>query len=150
MIQWVLPLDIITPNTSEHWSKQYARNKKNKLLMAAKWSFLKEKPKPPLYIILERLYDPSKRQKLYDLDNIVGAFKGVQDSIADLIIPGLLPGRADAPSLGLQWQYTQTAASEKGCRITIKSPQEYYDDMLAEALETRKIQMEALKNLKEA
>jgi len=52
-----------------------------------------------------------------DDDNLPGALKFVRDAVADWLIPGLLPGRADGDPR-LKWEYEQIAG-EPGVRIEI-------------------------------
>ena len=44
------------------------------------------------------------RHRLLDADNLAASFKFLQDCVADTILPGLAPGRADA---FFQWEYAQ-------------------------------------------
>lgn len=41
-----------------------------------------------------------------DYDNMVYAFKGIRDAVADLMLPGLAEGKADGDER-LEWAYNQ-------------------------------------------
>lgn len=60
--------------------------------------------------------------RLWDETNYIYSCKGVQDSIADLLIPGLAPGRADG-SKDITWVYKQEKSKIKGVRIQIEANQ---------------------------
>lgn len=107
MIEWILPLEIQSPNIKEHWSKIYARNNRNKDRLQTVWSSIKYKPTPPCTVSLQRLYNPSIHQKLWDEDNYSSALKGIRDIIADFLVPGKAPGQADNLKHGIKFQYDQ-------------------------------------------
>lgn len=90
-------------NSSEHWSKKSARHKKQK-----KWVRIYMNGKgihPPCHIKLTRIAP----RKLDKDDNLPTSFKYIKDYIADVIKPGLAPGRADDDET-ITWDYAQ----EKG------------------------------------
>lgn len=129
MIEWILPLEIQSPNIREHWAKTYARNKRNKTKLAAQFALEPHKPQIPCVVSLERLYNPSKHERRMDAEeNLRMAFKGVKDTIADLILPGMAPGQADEGH-GISWQYDQITATRKGVRIIIVSQDEIDEAM---------------------
>jgi hypothetical protein len=68
----------------------------------------------PVVIILTRI----SSRKLDD-DNLPTAFKWIRDSIADYIIPGLKPGRAD-DNKGLTFVYRQEKGKPKEQAIRIQ------------------------------
>ena len=51
-----------------------------------------------------------------DDDNLVTAFKWIRDKVADLITPGMAPGRADNIK-GLSFAYRQEKAPRDGFKI---------------------------------
>lgn len=115
MIDWTLPLDLVSPNIKEHWRETCRRNKKNNWTIRVK--FLKEPPGIlylPCIVTITRL-----APRALDEDNFIYACKGIKDSIADLLIPGLAPGRADG-SKDIQWVYKQEKHKNKGVRIQIE------------------------------
>lgn len=78
-----------TANISEHWAKRSARQKKEKFLVRHFLSPYDLKNTKTITLIR---HAPRK----LDEDNLAYAFKHIRDCIADLIIPGMAPGRADA------------------------------------------------------
>lgn len=117
MFEIIHDLEIVSPNKKEHWAKNYARNKQNTNILVKYFMLKEEIPRPPCSVILERLY--TARMKPFDDDNLISAFKGLKDSIADILIPGLAPGQADNPKHGITWQYSQSRDTKKAIRITI-------------------------------
>lgn len=70
----------------------------------------------PCHIQLTRL-----SPRMLDSDNLQGALKYIRDSVADYLIPGLQPGRADGDTR-LSWSYSQEKAKTKGIRISFFDP----------------------------
>lgn len=125
MVSWILNLQVCTPNrSSTHWGSKFKQNKLNKRILGNQWLYEKDKPSPPCTVTIERLYNPSKREKRWDDDNWVSACKGIRDSLADLLVPGLSPGQADNPKHGITFEYDQLTSVQKGVRIVIKTKQE--------------------------
>lgn len=56
--------------------------------------------------------------RMYDYDNLVAAFKGIRDTIASLLVPGLRPGQADSNS-GITWIYSQKKGAPKEYALEI-------------------------------
>lgn len=54
-----------------------------------------------------------------DEDNHLSAFKHLRDSVADILIPGLKPGRADGDKR-LTWRYVQERGKVKEHAIKIE------------------------------
>lgn len=92
-------------NTHQHWRKKYERTKRQQKAVKLMWLAQRPSIGLPCKVVLIR-----KGPRELDFSNLVYAFKGVQDSVADLIIPGLAPGQADGPNRGIEWGYAQ----EKG------------------------------------
>jgi hypothetical protein len=67
----------------------------------------------PCHIVLTRI-----GKKKLDSDNLPMSMKWVRDAVADQLIPGLLPGRADDDSR-ITWDYAQEIAKEYAVRIEI-------------------------------
>jgi len=121
MIEFTLDLKIVSANATGHWIKRYNLNKKNAAIIKKYWLTLKPKPKAPCTVTLERIYSPSFNQKKFDAhDNLRTSFKGVVDIIADLLVPGLPPGKADDEVHGITWEYLQTKGPEPRVRIKIE------------------------------
>lgn len=79
-----------------HWSKRHKRNKRNAMsLLPIKYDIPKQLP---CVIRLTRLA-PRK----LDSDNLAYAFKGIRDTLADFIKPGLAPGRADDKDINFEY-----------------------------------------------
>jgi len=128
MIEWILQLEIQSPNVKEHWGKIHARNKKNRRLITYEWMMIDHKPIAPCTVQLQRLYNPSKKQKPYDVEeNLRMAFKGIKDIIADILIPGMAPGQADEGH-GIAWKYDQLTAMRSGVRIIIMTQEEIEEE----------------------
>lgn len=127
MIEWILPLEIVSPNKNQHWTKRHSLNKKNANIISHKWLLEDERPTPPCFVTLQRLYNPKRLQKLWDDDNWIGGCKGIRDTIAALLVPGLAPGRADDAGKGIKFFYEQLTANTKGVRIIIMTQDEIDD-----------------------
>ena len=137
MIDWMLPLDIVSLNTKSHWSKDYARNRSNRRLIEYKWNIEQPNILPPCVVRLERHYSTPKRQKRLDDDNYIGslAIKGIRDSIAGILVPKLAPGRADHAKYGIKFYYAQTPTKSDGMiRIIIATENEYQELIERESL----------------
>ena len=130
MIELTLKLDIVSPNAAGHWAKAHFRNKQNARIIGSHWLTLPNpKPKPPCKIYLERIWCKKDKGKAMDYGNLVGALKGVQDSIAALVNPGAVlyyirkgkrvknPGRADDECDGIEFFYEQTESDFSAIKI---------------------------------
>jgi hypothetical protein len=107
---WPIPT-ISESNACEHWRKRHKRTVQQKKQV---WAYLSEEQPMltlPCHIHLIRL-----SPRYLDHDNLPGSFKHVIDAIADYIIPGLKPGRADGDSR-LSWSYSQEKSKKKGIRV---------------------------------
>lgn len=114
-IDWTLPILLQSPNVVEHWTQRHKRNKKIHRILWAKW--IKEKPGIllPCKVILTRL-----GPRLWDEINNIYSFKGLQDSITQMIFPEKARGQGDNDPR-ITWQYGQQKAKTKGVRIQIES-----------------------------
>lgn len=100
-------------------------NRKNKALFyLSVMEYRQNHPKmliaAPCDVTITRLYNPSRKQKQWDIDNWIASCKPIRDMVADMIIPGLEPGQADSTSRGIHFYYDQDASQKKGVRIRIK------------------------------
>jgi hypothetical protein len=103
---WNLQLKVVSEaNISEHWSKAHKRHKIQKRVIRYFMGDISLYKDIPVIIKLIRI----SPRKLDEKDNLPMSFKYVADAIADLIYPGLQPGRADDNDL-MHWEYAQ----EKG------------------------------------
>lgn len=85
-------------NLREHWTAKHKRHQLyKKKLLPLKKEFMKLQI--PLSLTLVRI-----AARPLDDDNLTMAFKFIRDTLADWIIPGLAPGRADA---FIEWKYDQ-------------------------------------------
>jgi hypothetical protein len=57
-------------------------------------------------------------KRTMDYDNLVTSLKSARDAVADLLVPGLKPGRADN-NPGLKFFYFQENGKEYGLKIEI-------------------------------
>lgn len=114
IVNWIIHLQTVSEaNSSEHWT---IKKKRHDIQKQSIWyHFLKHKPKInlPCHIKLIRL----GRRKL-DSDNLPTSMKWIRDAIADSLIPGLQPGRADDDSR-LSWEYDQESSKENGVCVII-------------------------------
>lgn len=113
VLEWILSIKTVSPNKSEHWTAKMARNNIQANHIWA--SFKSQRPKFDLPALI-RLTRISSRN--LDSDNLQGALKHVRDCVADQILPGLAPGRADGDPR-LQWEYAQKKGKEQGVKIEI-------------------------------
>lgn len=99
-------------NLQQHWTKKHARKKEMQREIRYIW-----KASPirlvmlPIAITLTRM-----APRTLDFDNLVAAFKWARDTVADLLIPGLAPGRAD-DSDQIEFIYKQEKSTKYGIRI---------------------------------
>ena len=95
-----LEMKLSSANVLGHWSKRYALNKKHSAQVRIQCHDIKS-IELPCTITLTR-----EAPKLMDYDNYVFACKHLVDVIADMLIPGLAPGRADGDKR-LKFEYEQ-------------------------------------------
>lgn len=100
-------------NSREHWREKHVRSKLQK-----KWvwhAFNKDRVDIPLPCIVKL---SRHGVRLLDFDNMVTCFKSVRDQVADEIIPGLPPGKADGDPR-IKWEYDQKKSKEYSIQIEI-------------------------------
>lgn len=115
IVEWIVPIKTVSElNKHEHWRAAYQRHEMQKHIIKLQYRSGGVKIYPPAHIVLTRM-SPRK----LDSDAIGGALKWVRDGLADCIIPGLQPGRADDESRGLTWQTEQETAKTQGVKIQI-------------------------------
>lgn len=102
---FMIPIKTLSEsNNKEHWSKKRKRHLKHKFVLLA---YLRHQPNKitlPCSVTITRIA-PRK----LDSDRLPVASAHLRDCIADFLIPGLAPGRADGDSR-ISWHYCQ----EKG------------------------------------
>lgn len=89
-------------NIPEHWATKAARQKKQRVIIRL---CLKNHDISHFNSVELIRHAPRK----LDDDNLISAFKHIRDCIADLMIPGLAPGRADAK---INFIYAQQKSKE--------------------------------------
>jgi len=72
-----------------------------------------EKPALPVKVTMTRI---SPRE--YDDDNLTSSMKEIRDKVADWLIPGLAPGRADSDER-ITWVYEQRKGQPKEIALEI-------------------------------
>ena len=98
-----LPIKTVSEaNNTEHWTKKAKRHRIQKWLVKKVFLDNKFKFKLPIEITFIRI----ATRELDKEDNLPMSIKYIKDAIADLIIPGLAPGRAD-DSKEITWKYDQ-------------------------------------------
>lgn len=114
MIDWTLPIKLVSPNTKEHWTKTYKRNKQIKKIIWAKWKQENINIIPPCKVTITRV-----SPRAYDDDNFISSAKPLRDAIADLLCPGLAAGRADS-NQDISWHYCQKRGLPKQNEVRIQ------------------------------
>lgn len=115
MIHWKIPVRTVSEiNSSHHWSKRYQRRTAQKNWVNIYFINHKEKIKLPCKIKLIR-----HARKEMDVDNLPTSMKYIQDAIADNLIPGLAPGRADGDKR-LSWEYSQVIGKTYAVEVIIQ------------------------------
>lgn len=114
MCEFELPMKIQSEmNKMGHWAHAYQRKKKQQRWV--KYIMPDIKFEGPYVVTLERF-----ASRFFDDDNLRAAFKYVRDAVADKLIPGLAPGRADDK---IEWKYKQVKVKrdEAKIKVTIES-----------------------------
>jgi len=96
-----IPMRIVSPNRTEHWTKTAKRRKKQHQVVSYLLRTQQPIPYLPCKVTLTRI-----SPRPYDSDNLQYSFKGIRDSVADWIIPGKKRGLADSDPR-IQWEYDQ-------------------------------------------
>ena len=97
----VIPIRTVSEsNMREHWSAKHRRHKKQKGIVLM---YLRHNGEIQLPCTVKMI---RRSKRMLDDDNLIGSMKAVRDAIADFIIPGLAPGRAD-DNKTIRWQYDQ-------------------------------------------
>jgi len=110
----VIPIRLVSEaNNHDHWAKKYSRQKKLQQRIKLEWLHLRPDIKLPCEIHLIR-----HGLKNLDDDNLVHCFKGIRDTLASCITPGLAPGQADS-NTQIQWIYSQKISKTYGLQIDI-------------------------------
>lgn len=114
--EWILPIRT-TPesNSREHWTKQQKRHKIQKIVVQWQFKFHKEPIPLPCIIKLTRIAP----RPLDKAENLPMSFKWITDAIADCLIPGLAPGRADSDPR-LNFQFDQEKGNPKEYAIKVQ------------------------------
>lgn len=116
MISLKIPIKVQSPNTMEHWRQRATRNKKHAALIKLQLSTAQEAKSTidfPCVVTLTRL-----APRLFDEDNLIFSMKSYRDTVADYLIPGLKPGRADGDKR-ITWIYKQQKGAPKEYALLI-------------------------------
>jgi len=115
-LEVTIPIRIVSElNMSEHWTAKHKRRKNQRKWLKIAFCGKGDSYHIPCVVTIKRIAPRS-----LDEDNLIGACKCIRDFIADMLIPGLAPGRADADNQ-IKWTYEQEKAKEYACHITIES-----------------------------
>lgn len=101
-------------NASEHWRVKHKRHRQQQQQLSAAWIAAGAYAKPPCSVTLSRIA-PRK----LDSDNLILALKWIRDCVADLLIPGLRPGRADDDPR-IAWHYQQLRGAPREYAIAVE------------------------------
>ena len=106
-------------NLREFWAKKAARSKKQASALRSAWA----RNHPEISILqTQKIHINLTRiapRKLDAYDNLPMSFKNILDTLADLILPGCKPGRADS-KLDLSVSYAQRKGAPKEYAVEIQ------------------------------
>lgn len=108
MIRIEANIKVISPNVKKHFYILYSKNKKMRQVVRMLLNL--EKHNLPSLPVCVRFIRVAKR--LFDESNFIAACKGIQDEVADFLIPGKAPGQADSSPL-ISWYYLQEKPIDK-------------------------------------
>lgn len=120
VISKFIPIFLPTqPSMHSHWRVRAGHVRTVRLLVE---SYFLGIPLPIPCIIHLRRISP----RLCDDDNLQGSLKVVRDAIAEIMIPGLAPGRADGDPR-ITWKYSQGKGKphQKGVTIEITAQPQF-------------------------
>jgi hypothetical protein len=119
-----MPQNLLTEgNRHDHWTKLRKRNQARVMwLKTHSWESVRL-IKLPCVVIFTRI-----APRHLDFVNLCTSCKHFQDFIADLLIPGLQPGRADADSR-IVWRFEQIKGAVRyyALKVEIMDLQDYQD-----------------------
>jgi hypothetical protein len=107
-IQFSVPVKILSEaNNSDHWAKKNSRKHAIRSAIKLRWLLIGSvEIELPCLIRLTRIAPRS-----LDYDNLVYSMRNVTNIVAELILPGLAPGRADGDTR-LKFEYLQRKVSK--------------------------------------
>jgi len=114
MIKINVPIRLETVNIKKHWAMLMRKNRVNAMIVRA---FLKQNASVDILPCKATMVRIAPR--FLDTDNLYASFKGIRDTVADWLIPGLAPGRADG-SKDIEWAYEQRKAGVKEYAVEIR------------------------------
>lgn len=107
ILQLTIPVHTVSEsNCFESWRKKHARHKNQKTVIWVALINDISKISLPCHIKLTRI-----GKRLLDTDNLPVSMKWIRDQIADMLIPGLAPGRADNDPR-ITWNYDQSTGKD--------------------------------------
>ena len=99
-----IPIRLESLNKKVHWAEAARQTKAQKTSVRMIMQSALKNIDPPCQVTLIRV-----APRTFDEDNLIGSFKAIRDEIADMLIPGLAPGRADSCP-DIKWIYKQQKA----------------------------------------
>lgn len=115
MLELFIPVKTVSElNVREHWSVKSARVKRQKINVWAEWYKARPVIEFPCEVTLIR-----QSMRFLDDDNLQGSLKAIRDQVADCLIPGLAPGRADGDPK-IKWHYSQEKGKPQGVKVIIQ------------------------------
>jgi len=114
-LTWNIPLRTVSEgNNTDHWSVKAKRVRMQKKIVKIAMAKDIKEVTLPCKVLLVRL---SERE--LDFDNFVYSLKAIRDSICELLIPNLAPGRADGDKR-IEVAYKQEKAKRTTLRVEIE------------------------------
>ncbi len=112
----IMGYKFLSPNQKKHWAEEYKNNSlKNTIVkMYLNNLDLFENDEEPIDICMTRV-----APKRFDEDNFIFSCKALRDCIADHLLPGLAPGRADGDEK-LKFVYDQRKGSPGEYALEVK------------------------------
>jgi hypothetical protein len=118
MIQFEIPMTSgllkSEGNIAQHWTKKSKRHKQQQFLTKLYFAQYHHLVKLPVSIRMVRI-----SPRTLDFDNLVYSLKWVRDALADSLISGLAPGRADGDDR-IKWNYGQEKGKPKEYALRIE------------------------------
>ena len=113
VLEICLPIKVKSANDKSCWQVKANRNKQHELLIKTAIREVVALPALPVHITFVRIA-PRK----FDDDNLMIAFKGIRDTIAQLYYPDTRRGMADSKDC-FTWEYRQEQGNPKEYSVRI-------------------------------
>jgi hypothetical protein len=116
MIDWTLPIRLISPNVREQWILRYKRNKKLHTLLLCMWQSTDTSSiKLPCKVTITRFC-----ARPFDHDNFLFSCKFIRDEISGFLRPEKARGHADGDGM-IKFEYRQEKGKGHSLRIQVSS-----------------------------